>query len=241
MSTNYEVDISLDNATLAALNSGWQMQVYKGVKTSNPGGALPTVWYTVSKFSSLVKTLWSESYGGYFSDSTVASGVTVDIQTQDPMNAGDVINLNADGSSSVSTTGGVPNAFAFTSDKAETWTSGLLVAPEGEPLAPCCAFPQYGSVGNVIEPYEKVLILFTQDQLDTGAVVETAVSTSVSIILSPSMPTAAVSYDINSGWNTNGNPQAAVNPMNFTLAPELIVPSATAANLAAKIPALAGA
>ena len=74
-----------------------------------------------------------------------------------------------------------------------------MVVPQGQPLAPVCTFPQYGAVGNIIEPYQKILILFTQDQLDTGAVVETAVSTSVSIILSPSTPSISVGFDINKG------------------------------------------
>jgi hypothetical protein len=143
------------------------------------------------------------------------------------MNAGDVITLHQDGSATVSTSGGVQGAFSFVSQKSTTWTSGLMVAPEGQPLAPVCAFPQYGAIGNVIEPYEKVLILFTQKQLDTGAVVKTAVSESVSIILSTSKPTIDVSFNINKGWDTGGDPRAVKNKQNFELAPDLIIPAPT--------------
>lgn len=222
----YEVDINLDNDTLDALAQGFQMQVFKGVKSANSKGALPTVWYTIEEFSSTVKSSWSETYGGYFSDTNIREGVTVDISTQQPMNPGDVITLSESGSASVSTSGGVEGAFSFDSKKETTWTSGLLVAPEGQKLAPVCAFPQYGAVGNIIAPYEKVLILFTQKQLDTGAVVETAVSKSISIILSTQTPKVTVGFNINTGWDTKGNPQAKENPMNFALAPDLIVPAA---------------
>lgn len=172
-----------------------------------------------------MKVKWSETYGGYFSNSKVEQGVTVDISSGKPMEAGNVITLAADGSTSVSSQGGRQGAFSFSSEKDSTWTSGLMVAPVGQKLAPVCAFPQYGAVGNVIEPYQKVLILFTQKQLDTGAVVETAVSKSVSIILSPSKPTIFVDFNINKGWDTKGDTRAKENPQNFGMAPDLIVPN----------------
>jgi hypothetical protein len=229
--TKYSVTIDLDNETLAALNNGFQMQVYKGVKTSSPTGALPTVWFDVNKFASTVTVSWEEQFGGYFSNTQVRNGVVVDISTQQPMNPGDVITLSDTGSASVSTTGGVDGAFAFKSDQTTEWTSGLLSKNSQGKFSPICAFPQYGAVGNIMAPYEKILLLFTQDQLDTGAVVETAVSRSISIIMSTLKPTANVGFSINTGWETNGNPQAKENPQNFALAPDLILPSATMSNI----------
>ncbi len=229
---NYQVIVNLDNETLQALSNGrFQMQAYKGVKTASAGGALPTVWFTLDKFSSTLKVSWSESFGGYFSDTPVKQGVQVDISTQSAMSPGDVITLNQDGSSSVSTTGGIPDTYAFKSEKNETWTCGLLTAANSDAPTPICAFPQYGAVGNLIEPYQKVLLLFTQKQLDTGAVVQTAVSKSISIIMSPSETSIQVGFNINTGWDTGGNPQAKQNPANFEMAPDLIIPSATLTNI----------
>lgn len=228
----YSITIDLDEETLAAFkNNNFQMQVYKGVKTSGPVGALPTVWFDVDTFSSKVKVSWEEKFGGYFSNTQVRNGVVVDISTQKPMEPKNVITLSNSGSASVSTEGGVPGAFAFKSEQDSEWTSGLLSKNSKGEFAPICAFPQYGSVGNIMIPYQKVLILFTQAQLDTGAVVETALSTSVSIILSTQGPTANVAYNINKGWDTKGNIQASANPQNFALAPDLIVPSASLKNI----------
>jgi len=223
--TLYKVTVSLNDETLKALKAGFYMQVYKGVKSQTADGALPTVWFTVDSFSSNVVVHWSENYGGYFSNTKVRNGVTVDTSTSDSMNAGDVIILHDDGSASVSTTGGKPGTFSFKSEKKEAWTSGLMVAPEGQALAPVCAFPQYGAVGNVIMPYQKVLLLFSQDQLDTGSVVETAFSESVSITLGTSLTELEVGFDINKGWDTKGSILAKVNPQDFALAPDLIVPA----------------
>ena len=78
---NYTVKITLDDETLRALSNGFQMQAFKGVKASNPSGALPTVWTSVDSFSNTVTISWSESYGGYFSDTVVKQGVVVDTST----------------------------------------------------------------------------------------------------------------------------------------------------------------
>jgi len=225
----YTVKVKLDNETLSALQIGeWQMQVYKGCKSPNATAALPTVWFAVPNddFSSTIEFKWDTPYGGYFSNTQVQAGVTVNTSTNQPMQPGNVITLKPNGSAEVSTTGGTPGAFSFLSEKTETWTCGMLVAPDGKDASPICAFPQYGAGANVIEPYEKVLILFTQAQLDTGAVVQTALTKSVSCILSTSEPTIPVGFNINTGWDTMGNPQAKENPVEFNLAPDLIIPPA---------------
>ncbi len=233
--TPYSVKVTLDDETLDALADRFQMQVYKGVKTAAYKGGLPTVWYTVEEFSSTVTFEWSETYGGYFDNTQVIEGVRVNTSGHKSMKSGGVITLAEDGGSSVSTIGGVQDAFCFVSDMHTTWTSGLMVSPANESLAPVCAFPQYGSVANIIQPDNKLLVLFSQSLLDTGAVVETAMSTSVSIILTTSAPTIEMSFNINKGWDTQGKPQAKANPLNFELAPELIIPSHRLANISMEI------
>ncbi len=225
----YTVNISLDNDTLTQLQNGkWEMQVYKGCKSPNAAAALPTVWYTVpnSDFANKISSSWDTPYGGYFSHTSVTAGTVVNTATSQPMSPGDVITLKANGAASVSTSGGKSGAFSFLSEKEETWTCGMLVISEKGQPSPICAFPQYGAAANVIEPYEKVLILFTQSQLDTGAVVQTALTKSVSCILSTSEPVIDVAFNLNKGWDTKGNPQAKENPIQFELAPDLIIPSA---------------
>jgi hypothetical protein len=228
---DYKVQVELNDETLMALKSGkFQMQAYKGVKTANTGGALPTVWFALDEFSSTLAISWKQLFAGYFSNTPVKMGVTVDISTKKNMEPGNLITLQEDGSASVSTSGGVPDAFAFESKMRNVWTCGLLTPVNGSPGTPICAFPQYGAVGNLMEPYEKVLLLFTQKQLDTGSVVQTAISKSVSIIMSPSEKNITVGFDINTGWDTHGNPQVKQNPASFDLAPDLIVPSASLYN-----------
>lgn len=220
----YEVHINLDDDTLSALSQGFQMQIFKAVKSANPSSnALPTVWYIFNEFSNAVNFSWNTKYGGYFSNIDVDDGNKIDISTKQPMKPGDLITLMEDGSSSVSTTGGVKGAFKFESKKENTWTSGMMVSPEGCPLSPICAFPQYGTSSNIFKPYEKILIFFTQRKLEVGDAVKQTSSKSISIIFPDSTATISVGFNINTGWDTKGNPNATANPMDFDLAKDLII------------------
>ncbi|MFT5778777.1 MAG: hypothetical protein ACI837_001733 [Crocinitomicaceae bacterium] len=220
----YKVTVALDNSTISALSNGFQLQVFKGVKSSSPQGALPTVWTTIDHFAGTVEISWSDNYGGYFSNTMIAQGARVSIATEQNMNPGEVITLSQNGSSSVAATGGIQGAFAFMSEQTNTWTSGLTASANGSNPTSICAFSLYGSTTNILESYERVVILFTQELMEPGTIVRTAVSSSLSITLSAASPTLAVIFNINTGWDTLGSPYAQLNPSNFELAPGLIVP-----------------
>jgi hypothetical protein len=221
---NYQVNINLDANTLHALHVGnYQMQVYKGAKSDTNG--VPVVWFTLSEFTSNLSIKWTTKYGGYFSKITPEPNATVDMSTYSDMDLGNVYTLNEDGAGILGS-GSTSTAYSFESQMPDQWTCGLTALANGQP-SPICAFPQFGSTENIIEPYEKILVLFTKAQVDTGSVVETAVSKSASMTLSPSNPNLKVSFDINTTWqNTDGSPYVKINPANFELAPELIIPRA---------------
>ncbi|MEE9581082.1 MAG: hypothetical protein V3V74_07200 [Nitrosomonadaceae bacterium] len=219
----YQVNVALDAATLAALQNGFSMQAFKGAKASAPAGAQPTLWFQLDQFSSTVSVNWEEHFGGYFSNTPIHKDVVVNISTGKEMSLGQILTLQTDGECTLNS-GGVSTAYNFASEQEQTWTCGLTVSANGQDASAICAFPQYGAVNNVIEPYEKVLLLFTQAQITTGAVVETAVSSSVSVILSPQNPTADLKFDINRGWDTEGNPYATENAADFAMATDLIIP-----------------
>lgn len=224
----YQVNIALDSNTLAALNNGgYQMQVYKGARSSAHKAGFPVVWFTLSEFSPNVSLNWTTDYGGYFSDTIAEPEATVVLSTASPMELGEVFTLNSDGSGTLSS-GGLDTAYSFESLIPEQRTCGLTATSPGGQISPICAFPQYASIENILEPYEMILVLFTQTPLNTGSVVQTAVSKSVSMILSPSVPSLDVSFDIETSWNTGGSLYAKANPANFELAPALIIPPASA-------------
>jgi len=220
----YTVLIKLDNETIRLLKKdGFKMLVFKGVKSANIGGVLPTVWFTNNLLASQISLSWESNYGGYFSDGDLQSGELIEPTFESPMRAGDVMTYN-NGIPRILTKGGVEGSFSIISDNSSEMISGFLAKNPNRRLAPVCAFPQFATMNNLVRPYEKVLILFTQNGLETGTATSTALSVSISIILTNVNNTAEVAFNINKGWDTKGNPQATLNPKNFSLAKDLIIP-----------------
>ncbi|HVW14154.1 MAG TPA: hypothetical protein VHB54_10035 [Mucilaginibacter sp.] len=224
MANTYTVTVTLDDYTLGKLKAGgYSLQVFKGVK-GNPNTGQPTLWFAVTEFSSSVKLTWTEQYGGYVDNQTLANGVVVDISSAKPMDLGNLMTLNADGSTTV-TANGQAGQIDIVSLQNDEWLCGMTQSLNGNAPTAICAFPLYGNQGDLMEPYETVVLMFDSAQVATGTVVEEAVSASVSILLSGSSPTATVAYDMNTSWaNTNNDPYVTINPMNLALAPVLIVP-----------------
>lgn len=225
MANSYGITVSIDSYTLGKLQAGnYSLQVFKGAK-GNQTTALPTLWFAVSQFSSTVSLKWTEQYGAYVDNQTVADGVVVDISSAKSMNLGDLMTLLSDGDTSVSTTGGRSGAITVFSQQQTEWLCGMTQSMNGSAPTPICAFPLYGSQADLMEPYETVVLMFASGQVATGTVVEEAISSSITLTLSGAAPTIAVSFDMNLGWDGNGNPNATVNPLPINLAEVLIVPA----------------
>lgn len=224
MATNYSISISLDDTTLSDLQqNGYALQVFKGAK-GNSTSACPTVWTSVTKFSSDVTISWVENYGAYVDNQTVANGVVVNIGSFQPMDLGDTMTLAADGSTSVSTVG-TSGAISIVNEQQSEWLCGMTQSANGSAPTATCAFPLFGAGSvDLMEPYESLVLVFASAPVATGTVVEEALSSSVTVTLSGSETEVALSFDMNTGWDTNGNPYAKVNPDPINLAQTLIVP-----------------
>jgi len=220
---NYSIQIAFNDVTLTALKqNGWQLRAFKGVK--GPQGGIPTLWFSINEFSSTASISWEDEYGAYVDNKQLNSGVQVDISSNQPIDAGDVMTLNDDGRTSISTNGGMANAFTIYNAKQEEWLCGITQSANGNPPSSICAFNLYGSSMDIMEPYEKVVLLFATSQMDTGTVVEEAESASVEIVLSLDNPSVQLAFDINKSWDTKGNPNVSFNPLPIDLASKLIIP-----------------
>lgn len=222
MATTYSISISLDNETLAALQAnGYQLQVFKGVK--GPSSGRPTLWSGITTFAPQVKLSWQVQYGGYTDLQTLQNGIVVNASGQRQMELGDTLTLESDGSLSLSTNG-MEGAFAIASNQTQEWLCGLTQSMNGAAPSAICAFPLFGQQTDYMEPYETVALVFASGQIDTGTVVEEAESSFCLVTLSGSNTSIGLSFDINKGWDTNGNPAAAVFQNSVSLASKLIVP-----------------
>jgi hypothetical protein len=223
MATTYQISINLNDETLSALKEGsWQLQAFKGVKSTSTQ-LYPTVWFNVTDFSTNVVLSWQEQYGGYVNNQTLSHGITVDVSSQQPMNFGDLMTLNTDGSTQVSTRG-LSGAVSIYNTIDKLWHCGVTQSMNGEEPTPICAFPLYGNTTNIMAPYEKVILVFAQNPIDTGTVVKEAISASLSITLSGTTPGISVSFDINKSWDTKGQTNATVNLNPINLAEHLVIP-----------------
>ncbi len=227
MATTYKVQVKLDDTTLSALNAQQlQLQVFKGVKSSSsPASAASTVWIAFDTFSSVVDISWQETFGGYIVNKEPITGATVQIGNQKNMDLGTVMTLNPDGTTTLSTNNGVSGAVVI-SNKQDVggWFCGMTQSVNGGAPTAICSFPLNGNFSDIMMPYESLVLVFASPQVSTGTVVEETISQSVTVTLSGGTPSAVLAFDINKGWNTNGNPYAVINTSSINLASTLIVP-----------------
>jgi hypothetical protein len=223
MANTYSITINLDDDTLDALyKSKWQLQAYKGVK-GNPDTGKPTVWFKVNEFSRVVTLNWSEQFGGYVDSQSLTNGVIVNCANSTDMNLGENLTLNENGTI-VTTSGGQLGAISIHSLKDTEWLCGVSQAVNGQ-TSPICAFPLFGHSTDVMAPYETVVLVFSQAQVDTGTVVEEVISQSVQIVLSGTNTTATLAYVINKGWQiSNKDVNISINENPINLAQTLIIP-----------------
>ncbi len=223
--TQYSVSIEIDQQTLPILMSNaFTLYAFLGVNTPNPSGAMSTVWSTLDQFLTITAISWDDEVSGYFSNTPISNGTVVDTSNQKPLSPGDVMTLSESGTTSVSSGGGAPNSFTLKSEQSAQWSSGLSVKNTNQGVySPTGAFPQLNSADNMISPSQKLLLFFSQGQYAKGTVIETAIAESISFMLSANNPTASVRYDIQTGWDIQGNPNAKLNPANISLSSELII------------------
>lgn len=221
--SKYSIHVELSNESLSTLTTNkWQLQAFKGVKSSGTGK--PTLWQDITTFSNKNKVEWEDKYAGYVDNIKISKGTTIDVSSNNqPMDPGEKLVLNPDGTTTVTTNDAMANAFTFYNAKGEEWVCGIAQYANNA-YSPICVFDLYGHTEDFIEPYDKVVLVFSTAQVDTGSVVEEALSASIELTLSPSAPAITVGYDINTSWDTKGNPYAKVNPLPVNLAAILIIP-----------------
>lgn len=223
MSNSYSVNIGLDDETLTALHDQKQtLSGYKGLKTGQQGGA-STVWIATNNFSRTTQISWQEQYGAYIDNSQVLSGgVIVDASNNKEMNLGQTLEVNGSGVVKVVGTGTVGDIDVKNTDS-KPWISGMTEVVNGS-ANPLCAFPLNGLYSIVMEPIETILLTFRGGPVNTGTVEEATSSQAIKIVLSGENPSAAISFNINEGWDTKGLPNASILDEGIHLASELILP-----------------
>ena len=204
---DYQVNITMSPDTVTKLIGGnYNLYGFKAVQ-STQGGGLPLVWFKIDMFSTNNVINWLVQHQAYTSSSPITPNSQVVAGFSRDINLGQMLNVEAGGTGSV-VTGGPSTAISIYNTTQTPFTCGIsaLIAGSGQPV---CAFPLYGLQMDDITPLEKLLLIFSTNQMKTGTATDfiygdvgslASYSPGVFIDLTGG-PRRAVTYDINEGWS----------------------------------------
>jgi hypothetical protein len=229
MATPYQITITMDQDTVNSLQAGgFYLYGFKGVQTTLQGGA-PLVWFESQTFSLNTVVSWQEQYQGYTSSSAIIPNGQIVASASYNMDLAQTLEVQNPSGTGVVVTGGTQNALSILNQTSTPFTCGISQVQNvgGQPVAtPLCAFPLYGNMLDVFAPIELVLLEFATVAVNTGTVIYQAFSQAALINLT-SDSEMAVSFDINTGWSGNGNPNVQTYPAGTNLVPLLLQGSAS--------------
>jgi hypothetical protein len=222
--TQYEVQIDMSAATANDLAAGnYYLYGFKAVQSSMGGGA-PLVWFATKAYSVTTAVKWQTQYQAYTSSAEDIPDGQVTATFAMNIDLGQVLEVTngTTGTGTVQGGGPSPTAIGIQNQTTTQFTAGISQVVGNPAVAsPLCAFPLYGMQLDLIAPIEKILLMFSSQPLNTGAVIEQAYSPGILIDLTADN-FREVSYDINTGWTWGGGAWAQQVPPNANLAPLLI-------------------
>jgi hypothetical protein len=226
MATGYAINIHMSDDTVDKLhNGGYQLYGFKGVQSTIKSGA-PLVWFQTLNYSGDTKVEWQEQYQAYTTNSeSIASGRVTATRAYDA-DLGQVLEVTGQGGTGSVVYGGTAGAISILNktDPRKPFDCGISQVQSigGKPVAmPLCAFPLYGNGLDVMAPIQKVLLMFSTLEVNTGTVIYKAYSEGILIDLT-GVTSRDVEFDINAGWSWGGGAWAKRVQANADIVPMLI-------------------
>lgn len=234
---NLQVQITMSVSTVQALtDNGSLLYGLKAVQSSSAAGR-PLVWIT-QPYSTNTPVSWSTSVAAYTSFNPIKENEVISPGFSAAIQTGQTLNVAAGGVGTV--VNGGPSAQISIFNTTETsFTCGLAESSGSQVSAPFCAFPLYGGNLQSFGPVEKILLMFSTDQLAPGTVIEStlssgpiaasiqlfaAISPGALIDMTGAASPVPVTFDINQGWSWGAGVNAVRVPANANLVPLLIEP-----------------
>ncbi len=214
-----QVKINVDNDTMSTLrDEGYRLYGFKAVSSGIKSGK-PTVWFSLEKFLRETKLIWEENYKAYIStQKNVAEGTIIQSEDNLAIKPGQTLHVDKNGKLDVDTVG-KPKAISIQNDGAEQYTCGILQKnPDTGEYTTLCAFPLHGNMMDVIQPIEKVFLMFATNQKQTATVIEQSFASGLLINLTDqNPPDVEVKFDINTSWDWNKKGWGEAYPPNSSL------------------------
>jgi len=167
--TSYSIKISLDNETLTTLKTGgYTLYAFRAVKA--PGGSLPVIWQSIPKYFNDIEIDWTVSYGAYISSTTIKPGVVIKTSSKAKMELGSKYVIDNKGIPSIKT-GGPDRSITITNHETIALTCGICEVVD-EDFRPLCASPVLSGFSDVIEPIQKIALIFATPVKVTSTVIQ---------------------------------------------------------------------
>jgi hypothetical protein len=222
MATPYGINITMNQNTVVALQSGgFALYGFKGVQTTLQGGA-PLVWLQSQQFSLNTNIAWEEQYQAYTSLSQIIPNGQITASATYSIQLGQTLDVTNPSGTGQVVTGGTANAISIANQTNTQMVCGVSQLQDvTNTSTPLCAFPLYGNALDVMAPIELVMLEFATAVVNTGTVVYQAFSQAILVDLTVQSQ-IAVTFDINNGWSANGSPYAQFYPAGTNIAPLLL-------------------
>ncbi|MEX0299318.1 MAG: hypothetical protein AB3N28_09630 [Kordiimonas sp.] len=222
MIESYTLNIMMDPQTIIALRSaGYSLYGFKAVQSASSGG-VPTVWFRDDQYMQSTDIVWQGDYRAYSSQTQVVPNAVVTPTVSLDIRLGQMLVCDANGNAKVKA-GVSQNNISLLNQAPQQITTGISEEVNGQ-ISPICTFPLFGNMLDTVAPIEKVLLMFSTEQLDTSTIVERSTSAGLLVDLAGTT-SRSVNFDINTGWSAGGASWAQNLPAFTDIAPILIEPT----------------
>jgi hypothetical protein len=195
---SYNITIKMDQPTVDALNkANFSLYAFKSVKTSQSG--YPLVWFKADSFGLNTTINWSENYGAYTAKYQEIPQGEISVINDYPINLGNTLDVTDSSGTGKVNPAGTSGAISLNNTTKTPFLCGIGTIAD-DTFTPNCAFDLFGMTKDIITPIEKVVLMFTTEQLNTGTVVEQAYTEAIQIDLTKE-PSRIIGYEINDSWN----------------------------------------
>lgn len=175
--TTRSIKITMDSETVITLaHQQYRLFAFKAVRLesgSTATGAKPLVWFSSGKFSEKTVVTWESVYEAYWSDAQIVPMGTIEASCSRPIDLGQTFNVLADRGCDVSGSRDANQPIYLASQASEARTCGIgQKLPAG--MQDLCALPINDRTQIAVRPIEKILLIFAQEQYNTGTVIAQA-------------------------------------------------------------------
>lgn len=199
-SVEYSINIKMSSATARELSDdGYDLYGFKAVKASGTGS--PLVWLETDNYSTNTRISWKQNYQVYTSNTEINADSKIEASHSAPISLGQVLTIDHNTGTGEVRKGGPKNAISVQNRTQRRFTVGISQKPRNSKYTnPLCALRLNPNHDNIIQPIEKIMLIFATQSIDTGTVIYKAFGPGVLIDLTAE-PSREIKYDVSKGWD----------------------------------------